>query len=94
MRLITFEGLKSRGYVVYSRRHIERLIAAGKFPRPLKIGDGPRGRIAWNEAEIEAHYAAHILDVAGDALSRKGLLRPEATPTADNVVTLPSGRRS
>jgi integrase len=43
--------------------------------------------------EIEAHYAAHILDVAGDVLSRKGLLQPEA-PTADNVVTLPSGLRS
>ena len=41
--------------------------------------------------EIEAHYAAHILDVTGDVLSRKGLLRPEA-PTADNVVPL-SGRR-
>jgi integrase len=41
--------------------------------------------------EIEAHYAAYILDVAGDALSRKGLLLPEA-PTADNVVPLP-GRR-
>jgi len=43
--------------------------------------------------EIEAHYAAYILDVAGDALSRKGLLRPEASPTADNnVVTLPGQR--
>jgi len=42
--------------------------------------------------EIEAHYAAYILDVAGDALSRKGLLRPEATPTADNVVQLAKGR--
>jgi integrase len=42
--------------------------------------------------EIEAHYAAYILDVAGDALSRKGLLRPEATPTADNVVPLAKGR--
>ena len=41
--------------------------------------------------EIEAHYAAYILDVAGDVLSRKGLLRPKA-PTAENVVTLP-GRR-
>jgi integrase len=41
--------------------------------------------------EIEAHYAAYILDVAGTLL-RKGLLQPVA-PTADNVVTLP-GRRS
>jgi hypothetical protein len=40
--------------------------------------------------EIEAHYAAHILDVTGE-LSRKGLLRPE-TPTADNVVPLPERR--
>jgi integrase len=40
--------------------------------------------------EIEAHYAAYILDVAGDVLARKGLLRLEASPTADNnVVTLP-----
>ena len=38
--------------------------------------------------EIEAHYAAYILDVAGDALSRKGLLRPDAR-TAGNVVALP-----
>ena len=42
--------------------------------------------------EIEAHYAAYILDVAGDALSRKGLLRPEAL-TADNVVVTLPGRR-
>ena len=38
--------------------------------------------------EIEAHYAAYILDVAGDTLSRKALLQPEQ-PTADNVVALP-----
>jgi integrase len=42
--------------------------------------------------EVESHYAAHILDVAGDALARKGLLRPEA-PTADNVVVPLPGRR-
>jgi integrase len=42
--------------------------------------------------EIEAHYAAYILDVAGDVLSRKGLLQIES-PTSDNVVLLPSGRR-
>jgi integrase len=37
--------------------------------------------------EVEAHYAAYILDVAGDALSRKGLLRPEAL-AADNIIAL------
>jgi integrase len=39
--------------------------------------------------EIEAHYAAYILDVAGDALSRRALLQPEP-PVGDNVV--PYGR--
>ena len=39
-----------------------------------------------------AFYAAHILDVTGDVLSRKGLLRPEATPTASNIVPLAKGR--
>jgi hypothetical protein len=30
--------------------------------------------------------------VTGDVLSRKGLLRPEATPTASNIVPLAKGR--
>ena len=38
--------------------------------------------------EIEAHYSAHILDAAGDTLSRKGLLQP---PAGDNVVALMKG---
>jgi integrase len=42
--------------------------------------------------EIESHYAAYILDVAGDALSRKGLLRPEER-TADSVIVAPPERR-
>jgi integrase len=41
--------------------------------------------------EIETHYAAYILDVAG-TISRKALLQLEQHPS-DNVVTLP-GRRS
>jgi predicted DNA-binding transcriptional regulator AlpA len=56
MNLITFNGLKAQGHP-YTRRHTERLIAEGKFPAPLKLGEGRTGRIAWNEAEIEAHYA-------------------------------------
>jgi hypothetical protein len=37
--------------------------------------------------EIEADYAAYILDVAGDALSRKALLQPQP-PAAANVILL------
>jgi integrase len=38
--------------------------------------------------EIEQHYSRFILDVAGDALSRKALLQRQP-PIADNVLVLP-----
>lgn len=56
MKLITFAALKEKGHP-YTRRHTDRLIEAGKFPAPIKIGDGRVGRVAWLEEEIEAHYA-------------------------------------
>ena len=40
--------------------------------------------------EIENHYGHYILDVAGDAIARKGLLQPEL-PTGDNVIALVKG---
>jgi integrase len=40
--------------------------------------------------EIESHYSAYILDIAGDALTRKGLLRPELL-AGDNIVPLVKG---
>jgi predicted DNA-binding transcriptional regulator AlpA len=56
MKLITFAGLQAQGHP-YTRRHTERLIGEGKFPAPLKLGEGRNGRIAWDETEIVAHYA-------------------------------------
>ena len=46
-RLITMKELPR--YVAYSRAHIMRLIAEGKFPKPLKLGPS---RIAWRESVI------------------------------------------
>jgi integrase len=40
--------------------------------------------------EIQQHYAAYILDVASDALLRRGLLEPNT----DNVVNLPVSTRA
>jgi prophage regulatory protein len=48
MRLINREGLKLKG-IDYSASHLWRLINAGKFPRPVKIGS----RNAWPEEEID-----------------------------------------
>jgi prophage regulatory protein len=38
----------------YSRASIRRLAAAGQFPRPVKLGTGQGGAVAWREDEIRA----------------------------------------
>jgi len=48
-RLLTFSDLKARG-MPWTRMHIGRLEAAGKFPRHIKVG---ANRIAWFEDEID-----------------------------------------
>ena len=47
-RLLDYQGLAAKG-IKYSRAHIWRLIKAGKFPKPVKIGD----RNTWLESEID-----------------------------------------
>jgi prophage regulatory protein len=57
-RLIAWEELEPR--VPYSRAHVHRLEAAGKFPRRVKVieGSGAGGRVAWYESEIEDWFAS------------------------------------
>ena len=50
MKLLDYDGLKAKGFA-YSRTHILRLVKAGKFPKPVKLGDGARN--AWVEKEID-----------------------------------------
>jgi prophage regulatory protein len=50
--LLGFADLRTLG-VPYSRQHIWRLIAAGKFPRPIKFGSGPNCRCLFSRAEIQ-----------------------------------------
>ena len=59
MRLVSMADLKSDKGIDYSRPHLYRLIKAGKFPKPLKIGDN---RIGFVEAEIEAWLKAKIAE--------------------------------
>ena len=57
-RILRAEEVMER--VPYSRRHLRRLIVAGKFPKPLGItGSGPgRPQWAWKESEIEEWLAS------------------------------------
>jgi prophage regulatory protein len=48
-RLLDRDGLSQKG-IKYSRGHLHRLIAAGLFPKPLKIG---KNRNCWLESEVD-----------------------------------------
>ncbi len=46
-----------RGLVPYSASSIWRLVAAGKFPSPMKLTSG---RTVWDLAEVESWVEAQI----------------------------------
>ena len=48
-RLLTFADLKARG-LPWTRMHVGRLEAAGKFPQHIKLG---ANSIAWFEDEVD-----------------------------------------
>jgi len=54
-RLIDYAGLRAIG-VRHGKIQLWRLVKAGKFPAPIKIGV----KSAWIEAEIEAWIAGRV----------------------------------
>jgi prophage regulatory protein len=50
MRVISFAGLKSEKGIGYSSVWVRELIAAGKFPKPIRLG---ANRVGFIEAEID-----------------------------------------
>jgi prophage regulatory protein len=64
MRVIEYSDLKSLKGVSYSTTQLWRLIKAGQFPRPIKIGGG---RNAWLEEEVDAYLKARV--AARDAVA-------------------------
>jgi prophage regulatory protein len=67
---LRFPELARKG-IPFSRQHIHRLIAAGKFPRPVKIGAATNGFV---ETEIDEWCAAKIA-------ARDARVADEATAT-------------
>ena len=47
MRLVSKTEL--RRLVLYSPQHIQRLEDAGRFPKRVRLGNGPRSRVGWVE---------------------------------------------
>lgn len=59
MRILRFSDLRPLG-VTYCRPYLNRLVAAGKFPKPIALGDRHpnkngvlTGYVGWDEGEIE-----------------------------------------
>ena len=59
MRVLSFSDLSERKGIVWSRQHLGRMIKAGKFPRPLKIGEAT---VAWPEEEIDRWLCDRIAE--------------------------------
>jgi prophage regulatory protein len=64
MRMLDLSDLHDKG-IKFSRQHLHRLIIAGKFPAPVKIGENTN---AWPETEIDQYLKACI-DKRNAALS-------------------------
>lgn len=58
VNLLSTKDLHERG-ITYSDTHRWRLIKAGKFPQPVKLGGA---RNAWVEAEIDEWVEARIAE--------------------------------
>jgi prophage regulatory protein len=50
MRIVSKRQLKE--LVLYSPQHIQRLENAGQFPKRVRLGNGPKGRVGWIEREV------------------------------------------
>ena len=55
--LCDWTALKAKGWP-YSRTHTWRMIAAGKFPLPMKGSDHPKSRVFWWWIEVEQYLKA------------------------------------
>lgn len=58
MRLLSKRQVKE--LVLYGFAHIDRLEAAGLFPKRVRLGNGPRCRVGWVEEEVLVWLKAKI----------------------------------
>ena len=52
---IRYQEGHERGLIPWTRVHTNRLIKAGEFPAPIRIG---ANTIAWDERVLEEHWAS------------------------------------
>jgi prophage regulatory protein len=57
--LLSIDDLKPLKGISYSKAHLFRLIRAGKFPKPIRLGEN---RIAFPEHEIDAWVESKVAE--------------------------------
>jgi predicted DNA-binding transcriptional regulator AlpA len=55
--LLSYDDLREKKGIRYTKMHLSRLAAAGKFPRPTKLNDAPNSPNTWDEGEVDDHIA-------------------------------------
>ncbi len=48
--------------VGYTTVHISKLAKEGKFPPPVKLGQGPKARVVWVESEVDAWLEERVAE--------------------------------
>lgn len=57
MSILLYRDLQSRG-LPWTRDHVRKLVAEGKFPKPFRLTDG--GRLAWTSVAIDNYLAERM----------------------------------
>lgn len=50
---VTWHELKHAYNIPWTRQHVMRLVRQGRFPKPVRLGNGMYGRIAWRKRDLE-----------------------------------------
>ena len=58
MKILDHDGLKARG-IPHSKVQLWRLVRAGKFPAPIKIGQNRNG---WVDTEIDRYIEERVAE--------------------------------
>ena len=56
-RLLTLADLRAEKGIHYTRSWLRQLALDGKFPKPVKLGEGKFARRQWLESEVDAWLA-------------------------------------
>lgn len=81
MQVLSYPELRDRKGIVWSRAHVYRMIHAGEFPPPLKLGEGTA---AWLEEEIDCWLGGRVAEresrLTSPLAGRPTVRVPENTP--------------